>query len=61
MRSTRIKRAMTIRLNESSYQWLEKQANENGVLASRYVATMVEEIVHRYKQYEKDMEEWLNA
>lgn len=61
MRSKRIKRAMTIRLNEASYQWLEKQANENGVLASRYVATLVEEIVYRYKQYEKDMEEWINA
>lgn len=61
MRSKEIKRSMTIVLNESSYQWLEKQADENGVFVSRYVASMVEEIVHRYKQYEKDMEEWINA
>lgn len=55
------KTVVAMRIAQTNYEWLEKQAKENGVSVPRYCATMVEEIVRRYKQYEKDMEEWLNA
>lgn len=52
---------VTIRIPQKDYEWLQAQAKENDTSPNMYASCIIRQVVNRYREYEKNMEEWYNA
>ena len=48
---------ITIRIPQKDYEWLQAQANENDTTPNMYASCIIRQVVNRYREYEKNMEE----
>ena len=52
---------VVIRIPQKDYEWLQAQAKENDTTTNMYASCIIRQVVNRYREYEKNMEEWYNA
>lgn len=52
---------VVIRIPQKDYEWLQIQAKENDTTPNMYASCIIRQVVNRYREYEKNMEEWFNA
>lgn len=52
---------IAVRIPQKDYEWLAEQAKENETTVNMYCSCIIREVVNRYREYEKNMEDWINA